>query len=89
MPSFCAAHALELLFLQHPQQLRLKFKRNVADFVKKKCALMRQFEAPSLPGDGAGERALLMPEQFAFQQDGRDGGGSGRCTLSLLCARRK
>ena len=33
--SLGAAQPLELPFLQHPQQLRLKFERNVADLVKK------------------------------------------------------
>jgi hypothetical protein len=35
---------------------------------------MGQFEAADLPADGAGERALLVSEQFAFQQACRDGG---------------
>src|SRR5262249_17616274 len=45
---------------------------DVADFVEENGAAMRQLEAADALRDGAGERALLMTEQLAFEQAGRD-----------------
>jgi hypothetical protein len=69
-----AAEALDLALLQGAQQLGLQVERQLADFVEEKRAFVRQFDAADLAGNGAGERALLVAEQFAFQQAGRDGG---------------
>src|SRR6185369_17088378 len=63
-----AAKSLELLFLQYAQQLRLQLGRDVAYLVQKQRTFVSHFEAPDLLRDGSGEGALLMPEQFAFQQ---------------------
>src|SRR6266436_3041802 len=62
------AQSLELLLLQHAQQLRLQLRRDVAYFVQKQRAFVSHFEAPDLLRDGSGEGALLMTEQFAFLQ---------------------
>jgi len=40
--------ALELLLLQHPEQLGLQLVRNVADLVEKQRPLVRQLEASDL-----------------------------------------
>ena len=69
-----AAQALELALLQHAQQLGLQLERNLADFVEEHGAAVGQLEAADALRDGAGERALLVAEQFAFQQAGGNGG---------------
>jgi hypothetical protein len=43
-----ATESLELLFLQDAQQFRLKLQRDVADFVKKERALVRELKAARL-----------------------------------------
>src|SRR5207247_9650376 len=69
-----AAQPFKFLFLQNSQQLRLQLEGNVADFVQKKRALMRQLKAADLLGDCSCERALLMAENLAFQQSRRNRG---------------
>src|SRR4030095_15941830 len=64
---------LEFLFLQDAQELRLQLQRNVADLVEEERAAVRQLEATEFLRDGAGERALLVPEQLAFEKAGRNG----------------
>jgi flagellar biosynthesis protein FlhB len=44
--------ALEFLFLQHAQQLGLQLHRNLADFIQKHAAFVRQFKAPDALRDG-------------------------------------
>ena len=68
-----ASQSFEFLLLQCPQQLRLDFNRNVADFVKKQRALVGQFESADFLGDGARKSALLVAKQFALQQAGGNG----------------
>lgn len=67
-----AAHALEGAFLQYAQQLDLHRQRHVADFVEEQCAAIGQLKAPGTAGDRPGKGALLVAEQFAFQQLCRD-----------------
>jgi len=43
-----ATESLELLFLQDAQQFRLKLQRDVADFVKKERAPVRELKAARL-----------------------------------------
>ncbi len=62
-----AAHSLELLVLDGPQQLGLQFKRHLSDLIEKQRALMRQFEAPDLLAHRSREGAFLVPEQLALQ----------------------
>jgi hypothetical protein len=68
-----ASQSLKFLLLEHPKQLSLEFKRNVADFVKEKCAAISQLKSSDFLHNGAGKRAFLMPEELAFDQAGRDG----------------
>src|SRR6266498_870599 len=58
---------------RNAQQLRLQLKRDVADFIQKQRAFVRQRESPDALRDRAGERALLVTEQFAFEQPRRYG----------------
>ena len=70
LDSVIAAQAFELLVLQHSQKFRLQFQRDVSHFIEKQCSLVCQLQAAHLLGNGAGKRALLMSEQFAFQEAG-------------------
>ena len=63
-----ASQPFKLLLLQHAQQLCLQFERNVSDLVQKERASIREFEAPLLLHQRAGERPLLVSEQFALEQ---------------------
>src|SRR5204863_4017486 len=58
----------DLSFLQHAQQLHLRRQRHIADLVEEQRPGMREFEAADTALRGAGERALLVPEQFALEQ---------------------
>ena len=69
-----AAQPLEFVLLQNPQELGLQLERNIANLVKKQRAAMGQLEAADALRDGAGERALFVTEQLAFQKPRRDGG---------------
>src|SRR5262249_31325688 len=63
-----ASHALEFLFLQHPQQFGLKRERKLTDFIQKDRAALRRFQLSFLLGDSAGERSFFVAEEFAFEQ---------------------
>ena len=63
-----AAHALENAFLQHAQQLHLHRQAHVADLVEEQRAALGQLEPALARRDGAGEGALLVAKQLAFQQ---------------------
>ena len=67
------ADALEDPLLQHPQQLDLHRRAHVADFIEEQRAAFGDFEAALAGGHGTGEGALLVAEQFGFQQFGRNG----------------
>ncbi|OKO20268.1 hypothetical protein AM484_002319 [Pseudomonas aeruginosa] len=67
-----AADPFEGALLQHAQQLDLHRQRHVADLVEEQGAAVGQLEASGTTGDGTGEGALLVAEQFAFQQFRRD-----------------
>ena len=82
-----AAHTLEGTLLQHPQQLYLHRQRHVAYLVKKQGSTLSQLETPGPAGNGAGEGALLVSEQFAFQQLGRNGSAVDRHERRVLTAR--
>ena len=81
---FVAAHTFKGALLQHAQQLDLHGQRHVADFIQEQRAAVGQFKTPGAAGDGAGECALLMAEQFAFEQLGGNrpavNGHKGRVT---------
>jgi hypothetical protein len=68
-----AAQTLELLLLEHAEQLGLQLWRDVTHLVEKQCPPVRQLEAAALLGDGAGEGALFVAIQFALQEARGDG----------------
>ena len=68
-----AAQALELLLLQHAEQLGLQLRRDVADLVEEQRPPVGQLESADFLADGAGEGALLVAEQLALQQPRGDG----------------
>ena len=61
-------HALELALLQHAQQFDLQHAGGGVDFVEEDGAGVGGLEAPGAVLDGAGERAVHVAEQLAFQQ---------------------
>ena len=67
-----AADAVDLAFLDGAQQLGLQAHIHLADFVEQQGAAIGLFELADAAGDGAGEGALFMAEQFGFQQIVRD-----------------
>jgi hypothetical protein len=58
----------------YPEQLGLKVRMHLADFVQEQSAVISEFEFSQLAAQGAGESPLLMAEKFAFQQTLRQGG---------------
>src|SRR5262249_5141577 len=72
------ADALEHLLLEDAQQLGLQLERQVADLVEEERAAVRELETPDALGDGARERAALVPEELALQQAGGNGGAVDR-----------
>ena len=68
-----ATEALDFPFLQSAQKLGLQVEREFADFIEEERALVREFEAAHFAGDGSGKRALLVAEQLALDQAGRNG----------------
>jgi hypothetical protein len=63
-----AADPFQFALLQDAQQLGLKGRRDVADFVEKERAAVGHFEAALARRHGAGEGALLVPEEFRLEQ---------------------
>src|SRR5207249_5717333 len=73
-----ARQALERAFLHHPQELALKRRLQLAHAVDQDRAAVRQLEAPLLLLGRSGEGSLLVAEQLALEQVGRDvGAGDG------------
>ena len=68
-----AADPFEGAFLQDAQQLGLHGGGHVADFVEEDRAAVGHLESAAPLADGAGEGALFMAEQLAFQQGFRQG----------------
>src|SRR5207302_11007621 len=69
-----AAHALDLAFLEHAQELRLHRERHIADFVEEERAAVRLLELPQVPRESAGERALFVAKKLGLDQLRRDRG---------------
>src|SRR5262249_52009352 len=63
-----AAQSLKALVLKGAKQLALGERRHVADFVEKQRSAGALLEFADALAVGAGERPLLMAEQFAFQK---------------------
>ena len=68
-----AADGIDLALLQRAQQLDLHVQRQFADFVQEQGAAVRLAELAQRLVHGAGEGALLMPEQDGFDQIGGQG----------------
>jgi hypothetical protein len=68
-----APQALELLLLQHAEELRLQLRGDIADLVEEERPLVGQLEAADFLRDGAGEGAFLVAEQLALDQPCGDG----------------
>ena len=60
--------------LEHAQQPGLGFQRHVADLVQEQGSARGLFETPGMACGGAREGALLVAEQFAFDQLARHRG---------------
>ena len=63
-----AADALDLALLNRAQQLGLQVEPQVADLVEEERAAGGELELADLLADRAGERALLVAEEHAFDQ---------------------
>ena len=68
-----AADAAELAGLQRPQHLGLGGQAHVADLVEEEGAAVGDLEQAALAADRAGEGALLVAEELALDELGRDG----------------
>ena len=65
---------MEAPLLRHAEQLGLQRRGHVGDFIQEDGAAVGHLEAANALRDRAGERALLVAEEFAFEQGLRDGG---------------
>ena len=65
---------MKLALLQNAQELGLRSGVQIADFIEEDGAAIGQLELALARGDGAGECALLVAEQLAFEQVGWNGG---------------
>ncbi len=66
-----AADPLHLPLFQDAQEFGLHHERHVADLIEEERAFVRLLELSNVTGGGAGEAALLMAEQFRFNQFAR------------------
>ena len=55
------------MFLQHPQQVGLRLEADVADLIKKHGTTLGDLKLPFLAVLRAGECALFVTEELAFQ----------------------
>ena len=69
-----AAEAFEGFLLQGAEELGLEIERDVADFVEEQGSAVGHFEAADFLGEGAGEGAAFVAEEFTFEKAGGDGG---------------
>ena len=69
-----AAHPLDLVLLQRPEDLPLQVERQVADLVEKQGAPVCQLELAELLPVRAGKRSPLVAEELALHQVRGDGG---------------
>src|SRR6185436_13817314 len=63
-----AADALEGLFFEGAEDLRLQRQRQIADLVEEQRPAVGELELPGLPLRRAGERALLVAEELRFKE---------------------
>ncbi len=77
----------ELLLLQHPQQLGLQRRADVADLVEKQGPLVRLLDQAALGRHRAGEGPLDVAEELALEQGvGERGAVDGQKTLLAAAA---
>ncbi len=82
-----AAQAAQLAVFQHAQQLGLRGNRHLADLVQQQRAALSQLEAADAAFQRAGERALFVSEDLAFDQRlGNGGAVDGNERLGLAGA---
>ncbi len=62
-----AADSLDLVLLEHPEQLGLDARGDLADLVEEARPGVRRLEQTALVDHGAGERALHMAEELGFE----------------------
>ncbi len=74
MARVITADGLDMLVLQHTQQLDLQVHGHVADLVEEQGAPVRLLDLADLASVGTGKTALLVSEQLRLQQRFRDGG---------------
>ena len=67
------ADRLDLALLEHAEQLCLGVERQLADLVEEDRAAMRFGELAGVIGGGAGEGALLVPEERRLDEGRGDG----------------
>ena len=63
-----AADTIDLVLLEHAQQLRLQRRLHLAHLVEQQRAAVRQLELAELARRRAGERAALVAEELALEQ---------------------
>jgi hypothetical protein len=63
-----AAEPFVLPVLKKPEQLHLHRGRDVSDLVQEQCPVFGELDATGLSDGGTGECALLVTENFAFEQ---------------------
>src|SRR5439155_6417813 len=62
------ADALEAVLLEEAQELRLQLERQLADLVEEERPAFRRLDASRLVLERAGERALHVAEELAFEE---------------------
>jgi hypothetical protein len=65
---YCSPAAQTPAPAAHSEQFDLKLQGNFAHLVEKERPPVSEFKPANLCGDGSGEGALFMAEEFAFQQ---------------------
>src|ERR1700733_1777921 len=63
-----ASHALEFVFLKHPQQGDLGLARHLTDLIQKNRPVVRDFKAAGMALIGAGKGSFLVAEQLSRDQ---------------------
>jgi cytoskeletal protein CcmA (bactofilin family) len=59
---------------QHAEQIALPFRRQIADLIEEKRAVVGQLKTPHLAGHGASEGSFHVAEQLRFEQGFRQSG---------------
>src|SRR5579871_5686416 len=63
-----STETIERLTVEHAQKFHLRLQLQFADFVQKKCSLVRQFEQSGLGAVGPAEGPFFIAEEFTFNQ---------------------